>query len=265
MLRRKGGRIAGSLAAAGLAAAAVFAACSSDRIGAGSKPTTEYGANVAVGNGTARSYQVMQNGVPTEIGIELTPGVMDSLPTAPKMGGYEYSLPLPAGNKTQYQVIGLNWNPTGHPPPNVYTVPHFDFHFYMVSQAERGAIDPATDTAFATQAANLPTSAFSLPGYVNDPPANAVPHMGLHWTDSNAPEFHGQPFTRTFIIGSWNGQFIFDEPMITRAYLLTHPTDSVPVATAAQRAISGYYPTAYRVRWDAAASVWHVALSGLKN
>ena len=253
------------LIAGGLGAAALFGACSSDSIGAGSARTTEYGANVAVGNGTARSYQVTVNGVPTEIGVELTQGALDSLPTVGKMGGYEYSLPLPAGNKTQYQVIGLNWNPTGHPPPMVYTVPHFDVHFYMVSQAERNTIDPTADTAFATQAANLPTSAYSLPGYVNDPPANAVPHMGLHWTDSKAPEFHGQPFTRTYIIGSWNGQFIFDEPMVTRAYLLTHPTDSVSVATATQRAISGYYPTAYRVSWDAASSVWHVALSGLTH
>lgn len=263
MFRRRSGRIAGSLVAAGLAGATVFAACSSDRIGAVNRPTTEYGANVAVGNGTARSYEVTLNGVPTEIGIELSQGALDSLPTAPKMGGYEFSLPLPAGNTTQYQVIALNWNPTGHPPPNVYTVPHFDFHFYMVPQAQRGAMDPATDTAFATQAANLPASAYRLPGYVNDPPANAVPHMGLHWTDSNAPEFHGQPFTRTYIVGSWNGQFIFDEPMITRAYLLTHPNDLVPVASAAQQAISGYHPTAYRVSWDATTSVWHVALSGL--
>jgi hypothetical protein len=31
----------------------------------------------------------------------------------------------------------INWMPEGHPSPMVYTVPHFDFHFYMIPNAER--------------------------------------------------------------------------------------------------------------------------------
>ncbi len=265
VFQRSGGSVARlSVSAVIVGMGVLAAACSSDSIGAGSEPATQYGAAVAVGNGTARSYEVVQNGSPTELGVALSQGALDSLPMTPKMGGYEYQLPLPAGNLTQYQIIGLNWNPTGHPPSMVYTVPHFDFHFYMISPAERSAIDPS-DPAFATKAANLPTANFSLTGYVADPPANAVPHMGLHWTDSNSGEFHGQPFTRTYVLGSWNGQFIFVEPMVTRAYLLTHPDEVVPVGSASQRAISGYYPTGYRVSWDAAATEWHVAISGLTH
>ncbi|MGH7592435.1 MAG: DUF5602 domain-containing protein, partial [Gemmatimonadales bacterium] len=207
---------------------------------------------------------VLRNGTPIELGVALSQAAMDGLPTAPQMGGYEYLLSLPPGNTTQYQVVGLNWNPTGHPPPMVYTVPHFDFHFYMQSLADRNAIDPS-DPSFATKAASLPTADFRLAGYVADPPVNAIPHMGLHWTDSNAPEFHGQTFTRTFITGSWNGQFTFFEPMVTRAYLLTDPNDSVPVASAPQRAISGYYPTAYRVSWDQAKAEWRIGLAGLNK
>jgi hypothetical protein len=257
--------LAVGVAACGLvvATAAIVTACSSDG-GTDQGPSTQYGAAVTVGNGTARSYLVLQNGTPTELGVALSQAALDSLPAAPKMGGYEFLLPLPASNTTQYQVVGLNWNPTGHPPPMVYTVPHFDFHFYMMSQADRNAIDPS-DPAFATKAANLPTAAFSLAGYVADPPANAIPHMGLHWTDSNAPEFHGQSFTRTFITGSWNGQFIFFESMVTRAYLLTNPNDVVPVANASQRAISGYYPSAYRVSWDGAKAEWRIGLANLNK
>lgn len=51
-------------------------------------------------------------------------------------------------------------------------------------------------------------------------PAQAsVPKMGLHWIDTNSPELspRNQPFTATFIIGSWDGKVIFDEPMVTRA------------------------------------------------
>jgi len=261
----------GAVAAKGVAACALaativagLASCSSSPTDTTATSTTVYGTSVAVGNGTARSYLVLQNGTPAELGVALSEGALDSLPMTPKMGGYEFLLPLPAGNATQYQVIGLNWNPTGHPPAMVYTVPHFDFHFYMTSLADRNAIDPS-DPAFAADAANLPGASFRLPGYVADPPANAVPHMGLHWTDSAAPEFHGQPFTRTFITGSWNGQFTFFEPMVARAYLLTRPEDSIPVASASQRAIAGYYPGAYRVSWNAANAEWRVGITQLAH
>ena len=222
--------------------------------------TTQFGAAIPVGNGTARSYLIQTDGVPTELGVALSQAAGDGLPTAVAMG-YEYLVPLPASNPTQYQVIGLNWNPMGHMPQGVYSVPHFDIHFYMTSLAQRDAIDPA-DPTFAAQGADLPTAAFRLAGYVNDPPALAtIPHMGLHWADSSAPEFHGQPFTRTFIVGSWNGRFTFLEPMVTLAYLQAHPRDLVPLPTAADHAITGYYPGAYRVAWVAADSGWRIGLT----
>ena len=235
-----------------------LASCKGEPTGAG-QPSVTYGALVAVGNGTARSYLVTQNATPTELGVALSPGALDSLPTAAKMGGYEYLLPLPAGNTTQYQVIGLNWNPTGHPPAGIYTVPHFDFHFYMISLAAKDSINPA-DPAFAGNAAYLPAAAYQPANYVPDPVANAVPFMGLHWHDSTAVEYRGQPFTRTFIEGSYNGQFIFAEPMVASAYLLTKPDTVIAVPNAAQHAISGYYAAAYRVSWNAAANEWRVGL-----
>ncbi|HUQ47099.1 MAG TPA: hypothetical protein VM053_02520 [Gemmatimonadaceae bacterium] len=191
----------------------------------------------------------------------LSEAALDNLQTAPVMGGYESVVPLPANNPTQYKLIGLNWNPAGHPP--VYMLPHFDAHFYMISEAEKNAIVPS-DPDFGAKAAALPSAAFAIPGYVNDVPANAVPRMGLHWTDTNAAEFHGSPFTRTFIEGSWNGRFIFLEPMLTRAYLLTRPNELVPLARASQNAASGYYPGAYRVSWDAPRAEWRIGLADLR-
>ena len=62
-----------------------------------------------------------------------------------------------------------------------------------------------------------------------------------------------QPFTRTYFIGSWGGRFIFGEPMITRAYLLTvrdRAGDKViPLPTAAHADPAGLYPTAYRIAY----------------
>jgi hypothetical protein len=38
----------------------------------------------------------------------------------------------------------MDWEPHGHPPPGVYDVPHFDFHFYMITPEERAGIDGST-------------------------------------------------------------------------------------------------------------------------
>lgn len=53
--------------------------------------------------------------------------------------------------------------------------------------------------------------------------------------------------------------------MVARAYLLTHPDDSIPFVGASQRAIGGYYPAAYRVSWDGAKAEWHIGLANLTN
>jgi hypothetical protein len=106
-----------------------------------------------------------------------------------------------------------------------------------------------------------------------------VPQMGLHWLDVRSPELQGlagnpagfKPFTKTFIYGSWNGQYIFDEPMITRAYILEKKTatdpsvvdEVIPVSTAAQYSPAGFYPSAYRITWDAQQKEYRIALTQL--
>jgi hypothetical protein len=42
--------------------------------------TTQFGTAIAVGDGTARSYLIEQDGVPTEIGVALTQGAAENLP-----------------------------------------------------------------------------------------------------------------------------------------------------------------------------------------
>jgi hypothetical protein len=87
--------------------------------------------------------------------------------------------------------------------------------------------------------------------------------MGLHWINPSSPEFHQLGFTRTFIFGSWDGRFTFLEPMVTRDYLLQRPDDLVDLPRLGLHDPAGYYPTAYRVQWDADSEEWRVALAGL--
>lgn len=249
-----------------LTVAVCVAACSDDPADPSESPTTEYGSAVSVGNGTARSYIVTDDGTITEIGIALSATALDNLPPGQTvMDSKSYTLPLPTHNTTGYQLVEVNWNPAGHPPPMVYTVPHFDFHFYTVSQAERDAILP-TDPNFGVKAANFPADAGTLTGYApdkaNDIP-QAVPRMGLHWVNTASHEFHGTAFTHTFVVGSWNGKFTFLEPMVSLAYLKTKPDVETPAETPGSLGTAADRPTAYRVSWDATANEYRIGLTHL--
>jgi len=82
-----------------------------------------------------------------------------------------------------------------------------------------------------------------------------------------------QPFTRTLIKGTWDGRFIFDEPMITLDWLLSRrtvqneaaPDDVIPISQAGQYDPAGYYPAAYRIAYDSRAHQFLVALTQLSR
>jgi hypothetical protein len=291
------------LSAAALALMVSFVACNDagETTAPATGPQRTYGPSQTLGNGTVRTYITVdaQNPlVPVEIGVAMSEAAMTNLPTAAatvaamdhqahaNMGNMVmnmYLLDLPAQNPTPYKFVQFDWNPVGHEPPGVYDLPHFDFHFYRVPVSVRNSIVP-TDPQYATKAAAFPGEQLRAPFYLDaataaQAPAAAatVPLMGLHWLDVRSPELQGltgkpeqfKPFTKTFIYGSWNGEFIFDEPMITRAYILakkdaTDPAvrdELIPVSTPAKYALSGFYPNAYRISYDAEAKEYRVALT----
>jgi hypothetical protein len=283
-----------SAAGSALLIGATFMACSStsETTEAGGV-TRQYGPAQNVGNGTVRTYLVVDkndSSTPIEIGVAMSETAMNNLPagvasTDPMANMHMYTLVLPTQNPTPYKFVQFDWNPVGHEPAGVYDLPHFDFHFYTVATAVRDGILP-TDPQYATKAANFPTTDFRAPFYVdaataaNAPAAAAsVPQMGLHWLDARSPELQaltGHPenvkaFTKTFIYGSWNGAFIFDEPMITRSYLMAKhdATDAsvrdeiIAVPTALHYSPAGFYPGAYRITYDPTAKEYRVALTQL--
>ena len=259
----------------------------------------QYGTPVQVGNGTVRTYVVLDQkdeSRPLEIGVAMSESSLEGLPAPMQMPAENgksgemanmnmYLLDLPAQNPTQYKFVQFDWNPLGHEPAGVYDLPHFDFHFYTVPKDVRASIVPSDPQYFA-KAANFPAPEFRAPFYIDaatpaGAPAGAVtvPQMGLHWLDVRSPELQRmagnpagfKPFTKTFIYGSWNGQFIFDEPMITRSYILskqaaTNPAEIdeiIPVSTAQRYSPAGYYPSAYRITWDAQQKEYRIALTQL--
>lgn len=221
------------------------------------------GPKVQIGNGTARSFVITTpNGKPQELGIELSAGALQGLPDGEFGADYMIDLPQKAQQLTPFNHIMINWNPYGHPPPGIYTVPHFDFHFYEISVETQMAIPPYTDQT-AAMFDNFPPLCYIPEAYVPNP--EGVPQMGKHWSDVLSPEFNGGTFTKTFVYGSFDGAVTFYEPMITKAYL-----ESVHYSATDIRQpqfyypLNKYYPTKYRVYHDTITGSYFVSLNGFE-
>jgi len=223
------------------------------------------GQAVKIGNGTARTIvRADPNGNLVSIGIILTEKALDGLPAARKNGppNFAYSLPMPTnGPRTMINHAVVNWEPKGHPPSKVYDVPHFDFHFYLVSRAHQMKVKFASDAASGDPSQQPPPE--SLPeGYIV-PPGTAVPQMGVHAVNPSSPEFNGQPFTATFIYGYFNKKLTFIEPMASLAFLKSKQEFSAPLARPAMPPAKGSYPSRYSLRYDPASKSYAVELEGL--
>jgi hypothetical protein len=211
-----------------------------------------------LGNGVVQSFvslDACRN--PVSIGVTFTKAALSGLPKISQ----EYALSPPsAASASAFQYVLITWNPQGHQPTGIYDVPHFDFHFYSLSPTERQQIKAIGDDRI--KALKLPLPAFIPPDYIPEPTPPA-PGEGRHWIDTRSPEFRGQPFGKTFIYGTYDGEIIFAEPMLTKDLLETHPNTREAISLPAAYAKSAYYPTHYGINYDRTQQVYSVSLDGL--
>jgi hypothetical protein len=206
------------------------------------------GAEVQMYDGKAYTwFKTDKFGLPSQLAISITDDAMNSLPSDIKGDPAKNAFILPQHPRsaiTPFDHGYLEWNPFGHPPPGIFDVPHFDYHFYMTDAEEQLSI-PAYEvdsTGFQKYPAApyLPSTYVPIPG--------GVPAMGKHWFDATSPEFNGQPFTQTFIYGTYNSKVTFYEPMITRAFLKDNDSFVRSIPQPEQFRKPGYYPTQLRIR-----------------
>jgi hypothetical protein len=249
-----------------------------------SGPCASYGESASLGNGTLTAYSQVEDSVPKSIGMVFTSSTLDGLPYDPPSdgmwcfdrnadgvvdqhtecsGGYEHALQLSAAFKskvdTPFTYVLANWNPMGHIPMGVWNVPHFDVHFYTNDNAERLAIRPGPCPVLVNcgdyEIGKIqPASKYVAPDYSD---VDAVePAMGNHLVDQTSPEFHGNPFTHTFLYGIWGGHITFYEPMVTHAWYsgLRYGTNTdacFPMKLPQAWEHAGWYPTRYCLRYRA--------------
>ena len=218
------------------------------------------GPSQTFGSGTTQAFVILDDqGDPTSLGVVLSESVLSSLPTS----STEVNLALPAeAAGIPFNFVRASFGPAGHPPPGIYDKPHFDFHFFLITEQEVAAVGPS-DPNFQQKGAQTPAAAFTPPDYVADPVA--IPGHGTHWSDPTAPEFNGQPFTATLIYGFYEGRVIHLEPMVTSAFLLTQPNFTAAIKLPTSFAEPGLYPTSYSVKFDATAGGYIISLDGLAN
>ncbi|MHA6279382.1 DUF5602 domain-containing protein [Salinimicrobium sp. CAU 1759] len=210
-----------------------------------SKTSTFYGPAQKMGDGVVQAMVTMtRGGVPVEIGVRISEKSLQGLPDE------EYVATLRLPNKMEglaFDHVDLNWNPHGHEPEMLYGAEHFDLHFYMVStEYKMGITDPE-------KGVDYPDEVYQPDNYFPPPPevpafAQLVPNMGVHWVRGDEP----YPFTHTFIYGSYDDSFIFMEPMVTVDYLINHADGTnFDIAQPEKFERSGYYPTTYKMYYDA--------------
>lgn len=189
---------------------------------------------------------------PTRLGVSLDAEALDSHSEGDgdpmTTEGNERARPHFAdGHGTPFEFVGVWWNPDGHPPEGVYDVPHFDFHFYHVAESDVDDIEGSP--LFGGSDVPTPVAPDQYPaGYFPD--HSVVPEMGLHWFDSSAPEWSGGSFSHTNIYGSYDGDLIFVEPMITKEFLegmAECESVTTEIATPERFPEAGQYPTAYSI------------------
>ena len=201
------------------------------------------GAEVTMFGGKAKTWTKLVNGVPQQLAISINDASMNSLPT----DGVEFetALDLPAQSSfAPFNHVAVDWNPHGHEPDGIYNVPHFDFHFYMISKEEQMSIPLYEKDSVKFK--NYPAAEYMPANYVPIP--GGVPAMGTHWVDVTSSELKGQSFTQTFLYGSYNGKVSFYEPMITLAFLKNNPTFQRAIPQPASVMQTGYYPTKLEVQ-----------------
>jgi hypothetical protein len=247
-------------------------------------PCASYGTPTALGNGNVRTYaQQDSTGKPLSIGFVFPKATLQNLPTTMTdqhhcydvdgngtidehtecMGGHELPLDLPAALTdtpgVPYKWALMNFNLMGHGPTGIYDVQHFDFHFYVQPKAERDAIRPGPcglaincdDFATATKPVPAP---YMPAGYIDNGVAEVA--MGNHLIDQSSPEWHNQPFTRTFIYGAYDAKISFLEPMITKAWFDglvagTNANGCYPIPQPQAWQVAGWYPKDYCLRYRA--------------
>lgn len=249
------------------------------------------GAEAKLGEGSVSSFaRFDREGAPQAIGVVFDSAALVSLPAERSdehhcfdlngngtiepdpecLPTHERILPLPPEATRRADIpfkwVLLNWNPGGHIPPGVYDVPHFDVHFYIESIENTFALTPGPCGPEYLRCDQYERALIPVPAnYTHADFQNveaAVPAMGNHLIDVTTHEFHGSPFDRSWIYGSYDGRITFYEEMVANDYLASRPDTCYDIKLPEAYEVAGFYPTQSCYDFDPDTGTQTVAMEG---
>jgi Domain of unknown function (DUF5602) len=195
-------------------------------------------------SGTAKSFAtVKSDGTVATVGVVFSMKAFTSAPqTHPFQDDLVIDMPDVAKEQTLLHHLRANWLPAGH-GPDPYGEAHFDFHFLRGTRAEIDAIDCADDTRTGK---TMPTADKIPAGYGT--PELCVSAMGYHsWPKADTS---GGNFTGSLIMGYWEGNVVFLEPMIPMSTFEKKTTFEIPIAKPQSAGgATTLYPTRMVATW----------------
>lgn len=231
---------------------------------------------MSIGEGGASSYTERAHGKLSAVGVQFDASVLDGLPGTAE----SYQLNLPTGDTGRFEYIGMDYNPEGHEPPNLYGHPHFDFHFYMFDEETVAAIPPGTPE-YDIPDVLMPSNTFTSADHPENPTSRTVvPSMGEHLVSipASMPSNPGNDGWFVYIWGAYDpdgdgiGQLTFMEPMITDSYLLNIKNNGDPdnevissIPMPERFIKGGWYPTEYVVRYHGHDDTFTVSLESFEQ
>jgi hypothetical protein len=217
-----------------------------------------FGAQVCTWSRTSGSKVVAFGATLPMAAIENSPDSMAM--TWPPTMTAQIAMPADAMSAAGVTFLTVYWEAHGH-PPQPFLTPHFDFHFYVISDSARMAITCADSTKPATLPAGYALPDMDIEG-IGHLPGVCVPQMGMH--SLPARELTDTViFSGTMVMGFYQGQPIFFEPMIARAKLLEKKSFTIPMVTPAGVPAGVHYPTKFEARYDASIPGYRFEFSGL--
>ena len=170
-------------------------------------------------------------------------------------------IPMPAEARTATGVDHLTvyWEHHGH-PPTPFLTPHYDFHFYTISDADRMAIDCANKSKPDAVPAGYSLLDVDIPG-IGMLTGLCVPGMGMHSLVSSELTAT-TPFSGTMVLGFYNAKPIFFEPMVAKAKLMEKRSFTLPMTIPAGLAAGVRYPTKFEAVYDAAIPGYRLVFTG---
>jgi len=216
------------------------------------------GPQIQYGDGKLRSFVKLDaDNFPVEIGFLMTSEIFENQDILPPE---EILTVLPLHQKakqvTPYEFLGVKWS-LGHAP--AFFDQHFDFYFYKITNEERLAI-PEYTKATAPYFTLYPPEGYMPADYGTPPGQGGVyPEIGKHWLPLKLPDY--LPFTSIMVLGTYNGEYIFDEPMATLEVLRSNPDISTPLSQPEFYQEPNNYPTRYNIYVDPKTEDVYVTLS----